>query len=908
MHLISKKNSSFILIVIITLFFSACGGGKKEEGGDKENSIILKADAGTNNDVSTGTSVQLDGSNSSFDPNEQTIVYQWTLVSKPDGSSASLSDENIVNPILIVDVDGVYNVSLIINNGEFNSDADTIVLTASTPDSPSNTITNEFKPEADAGDDLNIQTNTITVLDGSNSSDADGNTLTYQWVLTTKPQGSMSEINNDSLKNASITPDVDGTYIISLVVSDDKFSSIADTVSIFATTPNAAPVANAGTAQEVETNTLVTLNGANSSGIDNVILNYTWIISDKPVGSVVVLSDYNIAQPTFTPDLEGEYKFNLIVNDGDISSDADEVIITVTMPLLQTIEITTSDTELTVGSQVELTLMASYSNGNILPVTMDGIWSSSKPAIAEVSNENINKGTVNALALGLSTITATFEGHNAALDIEVVGAKLVSIELMPFTNSIAVDTSQQFYATGHYSDKTIKNLTDLVTWRGLDDSILRVSDVVGSKGIATAIAAGNTNIEASIDTISASIPVSVTDVALQKIQVEAIDSNSFFFKNLPINTSIQMRAIAIFEDQSQQDISDFATWLSSDDTKAFVDDSSDSKGLVSGLAAGPINVQASWMEITGELSIDIKNDTLNGLSIYSNLAQIPIGFSDQFKARGDYSAFSTRDDLTENVIWSSADPSIAKVSERGIVLAKTFGTTTITAEFEGHSAEVTVEVIDVSVSSISITPNETYLGLGRQKNLSAIAKFSNDQTLNVTDLVAWNSANNTTAVISNAPGTFGKIYSIGEGTSEITATIGSSRASLTLTVKSEQCGNGDLPLTITDMDFPASVQTNRFSSTSVFGSITYSGNYSKIKNPIIATRLYTTGSTSTSYVTFPPPTVENCRINFQITIPEGISGDGSIDFKLVDYVSSDSDNWNNNATSNLYRQAVIMYY
>ncbi len=92
--------------------------------------------------------------------------------------------------------------------------------------------------------------------------------------------------------------------------------------------PNAPPVANAGANQSVYRGQLVTLNGSQSSDPEGALLTYQWSIVSQPAGSNVTLSDANSALPTFNPRYLGDYNFQLIVNDGELSSATATVKIT----------------------------------------------------------------------------------------------------------------------------------------------------------------------------------------------------------------------------------------------------------------------------------------------------------------------------------------------------------------------------------------------------------------------------------------------------------------------------------------------------------------------------------------------------------------------------------------------------
>jgi hypothetical protein len=121
----------------------------------------------------------------------------------------------------------------------------------------------------------------------------------------------------------SFTTDVDGAYVGTLVVNDGQVDSAPDTVTVTASAAppvNRPPSADAGPNQEVETGTLVTLNGSGSSDPDGDMITYGWTL-ETPAGSSAQLSDATDDTPRFTPDVDGEYVATLVVNDGQLGSD-----------------------------------------------------------------------------------------------------------------------------------------------------------------------------------------------------------------------------------------------------------------------------------------------------------------------------------------------------------------------------------------------------------------------------------------------------------------------------------------------------------------------------------------------------------------------------------------------------------
>ncbi len=93
------------------------------------------------------------------------------------------------------------------------------------------------------------------------------------------------------------------------------------------TVPNRAPFAHAGPDQLVQINTEVTLDGSGSMDIDMDAITYAWSLVSGP--EAVTLSDATAMNPTFTPMMTGDYVLQLVVNDGELDSPADEVTITV---------------------------------------------------------------------------------------------------------------------------------------------------------------------------------------------------------------------------------------------------------------------------------------------------------------------------------------------------------------------------------------------------------------------------------------------------------------------------------------------------------------------------------------------------------------------------------------------------
>jgi len=296
----------FLRLISITLFLllSGCLDNAKTSDGEASIKVIKPvANGGINQRFTLNTAVQLDGSGS-YDSAQGSLSYQWSIKSKPSSSQASLTNASTPFASANLDIDGDYIFQLIVNNGQADSDPTTV------------TYSNQnLSPVADAGANQSARKNETVYLDGSRSHDMDGDSLTFTWQLSSQPAGSAAVLVDASTPYPSILVDISGEYKISLIVNDGNSDSKMVTVKI--TDRNIPPVVFAGQGITQDINSIVTLDSATSFDADGDALSYQWSIVSAPPASTVVLSDLRALNPTFTPDVAGDYLLQLIAGDGD---------------------------------------------------------------------------------------------------------------------------------------------------------------------------------------------------------------------------------------------------------------------------------------------------------------------------------------------------------------------------------------------------------------------------------------------------------------------------------------------------------------------------------------------------------------------------------------------------------------
>jgi hypothetical protein len=264
------------------------------------------ANAGPDQTAVVTQVVSLNGAGSS-DADGDPLTYAWTFVSRPAGSAAALSDPTAVTPTFTVDRRGLYRLALVVHDGHTSSSPDVVDI------SVGNTM-----PVAAAGVDQRINVGATVTLDGSGSTDVDGDLLTYMWSLTSVPDGSTAALSGAAAVTPTFVADLPGTYIAQLIVSDGSVLSAADTVRI--TTENLAPIANAGAGQTAHVGQFVVLDGSGSMDPDGDALTFSWSFSVRPAGSTATLDAATTTSPSFIPDRPGDYVVQLIVSDGVLPS------------------------------------------------------------------------------------------------------------------------------------------------------------------------------------------------------------------------------------------------------------------------------------------------------------------------------------------------------------------------------------------------------------------------------------------------------------------------------------------------------------------------------------------------------------------------------------------------------------
>lgn len=249
------------------------------------------ANAGPDQAVSHVQTVNLYGAGSS-DPEGGALTYVWSL----NGSQVATGATATVGPFAV----GEYIVTLTVTDDIGKSGSDSMIVS----------VVNGT-PVANAGPDRNILTLQSVFLDGSASSDPEGETISYAW--------SLGGVQIATGPKPIVGPFDAGVYTVTLTVTDDHGASASDETIV--TVSNRAPTASAGPDQTVNHTQAVTLDGAGSSDPEGGALGYVWTLN----GVQFAIG----ANPVIDPFKVGVHTVTLTVTDDKGATATDSVVITV---------------------------------------------------------------------------------------------------------------------------------------------------------------------------------------------------------------------------------------------------------------------------------------------------------------------------------------------------------------------------------------------------------------------------------------------------------------------------------------------------------------------------------------------------------------------------------------------------
>jgi len=492
------------------------------------------------------------------------------------------------------------------------------------------------------------------------------------------------------------------------------------------------------------------------------------------------------------------------------------------------IAVTPPNAQISLGTTQQYDAVATYADNTTADITSTATWTSSDPTVTTIAAGGLATST----GQGIAVITATQGGVSGTASLTVAPPALVSIAVSPASVTIASGLTQQFTATGTYTDQSTQDLTSTATWSSSNTTI---ATIVPS-GLAFSIGQGVTVITATQSGVSGSASLTVTPPALVTIAVSPANVT------IALGVTQQFTATGTYTNQSTQNLTSTATWSSSNTTIATIAPG----GLATSVAQGTTNITATVNSIAGAASLTVGAIVLESVTVTPNDAEIAKSTTAQLTATAVYSNNTTQN-VSSSSSWSSSAPSVASVSKQGLVSALKNGAATISAIYQ--SVKGTAQVSINTPVDLFVTPVAPAVAPGGTQQFNATAYFTDGGLQNVTSFASWSSLESSIGTMQNAAGSKGMAQGAAAGSAAMSAALGTLAGFAYLNVSSTtnpapmglyaQTTSGE-----TTLNWNTDTGANYYN---VYQSLTAGGPYTLVANPSTNTFTDTGLTNGTSY-------------------------------------------------------------
>jgi hypothetical protein len=447
---------------------------------------------------------------------------------------------------------------------------------------------------------------------------------------------------------------------------------------------------------------------------------------------------------------------NITATSGSVSGST-MLTIKALAPTLVSIAVAPVNSTVNVGKTQQMMATGTYSDSSTQILTSQVTWSSSMTAVATISSG----GLVTGVATGTTMITATSGSISGStmLTVSAPAPTLVSIAVTPATPSIVLGKTQQFTATGGYSDGSMQNLTSQVTWSSSTPGVATIA----SSGLATSVSVGSSTITATLGSVNGKTILTVTAAQLVSIAVTPVDMQ------VPIGTLQQYTATGTYTDGSTKDLTSSVTWSSTATNIATISTS----GLLTARGLGSSTLKAVSGSISGSTSVTVNTANVVGVSLQ------PAGDTIANGTNLPYAAIATFNDggtlnvtFATGVSWTSSTPTVATIGPlSGLAMSKGVGSTMIGVSFGTFSDSTMLNVSNATIQSITVSPVNPSIAPLTTERFVATGTFSGGSSQNITGVSNWQSSKTAVATVSNSPGYFGLATGVAQGTTGISASF-----------------------------------------------------------------------------------------------------------------------------------------
>ena len=205
--------------------------------------------------------------------------------------------------------------------------------------------------------------------------------------------------------------------------------------------------------------------------------------------------------------------------------------------------------------------------------------------------------------------------------------------------------------------------------------------------------------------------------------------------SVALGESVTFKVTANYSDGTSEDVTAVTSWTTLNPSIATISTS----GVANSVALGSATVVAIALGKSAAASLIVSKAALTAISVTSPGSFITLGLSAQLKAEGTYTDKSVQD-ITGQVSWSPADPSIATVSSTGLAVSKAVGSTQVTASLNKIRGSGQISVSAPALATIVVRSRDVSVPLGVTEQFSAIGTNTDGSTVDLTSTATWSSS------------------------------------------------------------------------------------------------------------------------------------------------------------------------
>lgn len=249
------------------------------------------------------------------------------------------------------------------------------------------------------------------------------------------------------------------------------------------------------------------------------------------------------------------------------------------------------------GYALQLRASGAFDDGTEQDLSAEAQWASADPSIAALESPGLVRGLKEG---GVVDISAAFDGESGQLSFRVTDAVLERIAVTPGDAAVHKGLTQQFQASGHFSNGEDRPISEAVTWESLDPQLAIISNSSGSRGLATAVKPGTVQIRASRGAVSAEVALLIKDPKLMTLALLPGDAA------IDAGTTLQYNAIGTYSDGERVDVGERAAWASADETVATISNTAGSVGRATAVKAGATRISAQLDGVSSDTALTVK--------------------------------------------------------------------------------------------------------------------------------------------------------------------------------------------------------------------------------------------------------------------------------------------------------------